>query len=88
MYQNSRAWTFFAALSFAAALAMISAGIIFLPVDIWVKAYLATGMAFLISSCFTLSKTVRDTGDQRDRATRINTTILDRVMLESDMAVR
>lgn len=88
MQRYSRAWMYFSGLSFVAALAMISLGIILMPADIWVKAYLATGTLFLITSCFTLSKTVRETNDQRNRNARINTALFDRVMRESDMGVR
>jgi len=88
MQHYSRAWMYFSGLSFVAALAIISLGIILMPADIWVKAYLATGTLFLITSCFTLSKTVRDTSDQRERIARFNTTIFDRVLRESDMGVR
>lgn len=88
MQQYSKAWMYFSGLSFAAALTMISLGIFLMPTEMWVKAYLAAGTLFLITSCFTLSKTVRDRSDQRDRAARLNTTLFDRVIRESDMGVR
>lgn len=88
MQQNSKAWMYFAGLSFTAALVMIWAGIMLMPTDVWVKAYLAMGTLFLVTSSFTLSKTVRDTNDQRNRAARINKRVFDRIMRESDMGLR
>jgi len=37
-----------------------SAGIVFLDVDIWVRAFLGLGLWFTISSCMSLAKAVRD----------------------------
>jgi len=35
-------------------------GIVYLPVDRWVRGFLAMGLLFTINACFTLAKTVRD----------------------------
>ena len=47
-------------LSFGAAAAGMGAGIIFLPVDLWIRAFLAMGLLYTITSTFTLAKCVRD----------------------------
>lgn len=57
---NTTQWNFFAWASFAAAAAMNTVGLWHLPVDQWVKGYMAMGVLFLIGATFTLSKTVRD----------------------------
>ena len=31
-----------------------------LPLDVWIKGYLAMGVAMLIQSCITVTKTIRD----------------------------
>ena len=39
---------------------MVALGIVFMPIDIWLKGYFAMGTAMLIQSCVTMTKTVRD----------------------------
>ena len=39
---------------------MVGFGILFAPIDIWIKAYFAMGAALLVQSCITMTKTLRD----------------------------
>ncbi|WP_017568954.1 YiaA/YiaB family inner membrane protein [Nocardiopsis halotolerans] len=48
------------ALSFGAAAVGVGAGIIYLPVDLWIRAFLGLGLLYVITSTFTLAKCVRD----------------------------
>ena len=41
--QDSGAWIFFVKACFFAAVSALVAGIIFMPVDIWIKGYLSMG---------------------------------------------
>jgi hypothetical protein len=54
------AWVNFSYISFAASILMVGGGIFALPLDWWVRAYFAMGMAMVLQSCFTLAKTLRD----------------------------
>ena len=56
-----------AMIAFAASAAGLGAGIIYLPVDPWIRAFLAVSVLFVITSTFTLAKCVRDR--QEDVAT-------------------
>jgi hypothetical protein len=58
--QDTGAWVFQAWASFLIALATTGAGIIYLPVDGWVRGFLGMGLLFTVNACFTLAKTVRD----------------------------
>jgi len=49
-----------AGLSFAVAVGALVIGIAYLPVDPWIRAFLAIGSLFLLTSTFTLAKCVRD----------------------------
>lgn len=49
-----------AGLSFAVAVGALIIGIAYLPVDPWMRAFLAIGSLFLLTSTFTLAKCVRD----------------------------
>jgi len=48
------------ALSFGASSVGVGAGIIYLPVDLWIRAFLGIGLLYVITSTFTLAKCVRD----------------------------
>ncbi len=55
----TRAWVNFSYISFAASVSMVGGGIFALPLDCWVRARLAVGMAIVAQSCFMLAKTLR-----------------------------
>ncbi len=58
--QHSGAWATFTYVSFAASVAMVALGILFLPVDLATRGYMAIGMLMLVQSSITATKTVRD----------------------------
>ncbi len=57
---NTPAFFAQAAISFGIAAVAVGIGITYLPVDRWIRAFLAIGCLFLVSSAFTLAKCVRD----------------------------
>jgi len=57
---HSSSWAFFVKVSFGVALLAATAGIVFAPVGLMVKGYMAISALFLVSSTITLSKTLRD----------------------------
>jgi hypothetical protein len=58
--KNTPAWRFQVWASFALAMTLMCVGIYHLPVDWWMKGYLAMGLIFTVGSCFGLAKTIRD----------------------------
>jgi hypothetical protein len=64
---SSSAFEFLAWAAFAVASVGTILGTIYLPVDAWVKAFLAMSYIFTVTSCFTLAKTIRD----KQEATKI-----------------
>ena len=57
---DSGAWAAFTYISFAASVAMVALGVLFLPVDLATRGYMAIGMMMLVQSSFTVAKTARD----------------------------
>ncbi len=57
---DSSAWATFTYVSFAASVAMVALGILFLPVDLATRGYMAIGMLMLVQSSITATKTARD----------------------------
>ena len=69
--QHSSGWVSFTYASFIGSIAMVALGIVFMPVDIWLKGYFAMGAVMLVQSCVTLTKTVRDVHESRRMVNRI-----------------
>jgi len=59
-HNDTAAWIFQAWASFLIAVGSMVVGILWLPVDGWMRGFLALGLLFTINACFTLAKTVRD----------------------------
>lgn len=57
---STAAWKFQVWASFVISTAVTAIGVAYLPVDIWVKGFLAMGLLFTVGSCFSLAKTIRD----------------------------
>ncbi|WP_296714909.1 YiaA/YiaB family inner membrane protein [Rhodoblastus sp.] len=79
---HSNAWVTFSYASFAAAALMVSAGIFFLPVDLWTKSYIGMGVVMLVQSCVTLTKTVRDMHEASRLVNRIEDAKTERLLME------
>ena len=84
--QNTAAWVAFTYMSFLAAIAMVAAGILFLPVDMWVKAYFAMGVVLLVQACITLTKTIRDEHERKRMVNRIEDAKAERLLMEIERA--
>ncbi len=63
---DTSAWIFQVWAAFALAVFLMGVGIRYLPVDLWIRGYVAIGTLFVLASSFTLAKTIRD----NDEATK------------------
>jgi hypothetical protein len=81
---HSNSWTFFAYASFAASVAMILGGILFLPLEIWVKGYFLMAVVALIQSCITLTKTIRDSHEAGRLLNRIEDAKTEQLLMKID----
>lgn len=79
--QHSGAWVTFTYAAFLGSAAMVACGILFLPVDIWIKGYLAMGVVMLVQSCITATKTVRDVHEGRRMVNRIEDAKTERLLM-------
>lgn len=57
---HSPAWIFISWASLIIAVSATITGIIFMPVDIWVRAFMGMGLLFSVVSAFIVAKTTRD----------------------------
>ncbi|MDP1828694.1 MAG: YiaA/YiaB family inner membrane protein [Archangium sp.] len=81
---HSPAWVVQTWLSFVLAVGVTSMGIWFLPVDVWVKAFMAMGLLFSVGSTFSLAKTVRDVHESESLRKRIDEARVNRIIAEHD----
>ena len=79
---HSQSWIVFTYVSFVAALAMVVVGIILMPLDLAMKGYLAMGVAMLIQSCITLTKTLRDNDEAGKLVNRIEDARTERRLMD------
>jgi len=78
---HSGSWIAFTYGSFFASVAMVALGILFAPIDIWIKAYFAMGAALLIQSCITMTKTLRDVHEASRLVNRIEDARAERLLM-------
>lgn len=57
---HTAAWKFQVWASFVVSTTVTALGVLYLPVDLWTKGFLGMGLLFVVGSCFSLAKTVRD----------------------------
>lgn len=78
---HSSAWVTFTYASFIAAAGMVAIGIVFLPMDWWVKGYLGMGVVMLVQSCVTMTKTVRDVHEGAKLVNKIDEARTERILM-------
>lgn len=82
--QHSTAWVAQTWISFIVSVLVTSIGIWFLPVDPWIKAFMAMGLLFTIGSAISLAKTLRDLHEGQRLAARIDEARFHRLITEHD----
>ena len=84
--QHSQSWVTFTYASFLTSLAIVIAGILFMPLDTWIKGYFAMGVVMLVQSCITVTKTVRDVHEGRRLMNRIEDAKTERLLMGIEQA--
>jgi hypothetical protein len=79
---HSSAWVVQTWISFTLAATATALGILYLPVNSWVKGYLGMGFIFSIGSTISLSKTIRDIDESKRILTRVDEAKLERLLAE------
>jgi hypothetical protein len=83
---HSGAWVTFTYVSFSASAFMVAIGVFFLPLDLWIKGYLAMGIVMLVQSCVTLTKTIRDMHEGGRMMNRLEDAKAERLLMEVSKA--
>jgi len=83
---HSGAWVAFTYASFAVSIFLVAIGIFYLPIELWMKGYLTMGVAMLIQTCITMTKTVRDVHESNKFVNRIEDAKAERLLMEVSKA--
>ena len=81
---HSASWIFQTWASFTIATTATAIGILYLPVDNWIKGYLSMGLMFSVGSTISLSKTIRDMHESNKFLNRIDEAKLEKLLAEYD----
>lgn len=73
-----------AVISFGLSLTAVAIGVVFLPVDGWVRAFLGIAMLYTVTSAFTLAKVLRDRQEDTYISSRVDRARLDKLLTEHD----
>lgn len=84
--QHSRLWLFFTCGMFVVSIVMVGIAVVMMPTDVAVKGYLAMGIAMLVQSCITVTKTLRDVQERDRLVNRIEDAQTERLLMEIDRA--
>jgi hypothetical protein len=80
--KDTNAWILQCWVSFILATSTTAIGICYLPVDIWVKGFVAMGLTFSVGSSFTLAKTIRDNHESTRLAARIDEARVEKILAD------
>jgi hypothetical protein len=84
--QNKTTNAFYAqaGISFGLALLSMVVAVLYLPVDPWIRAFLALGTLYLTTSTFTLAKCVRDAQETSSVVNRLDQARVDKILADHD----
>ena len=74
-----------AVISFAVSLSVTIIGIGYLHDAQWVRAFLALGLLYVVTSSFTLAKCIRDRQEEGALVSRVDQARLDKLLAEQDI---
>jgi hypothetical protein len=79
---HSTGWVVQAWASFILSISAMAIGIMFLPVNSWVKGYMGMGLAFTVGSTVSIAKTTRDIHEAKKLTTRLDEARVEKLLNE------
>lgn len=73
-----------AAIAFGVSLIGLLGGILFLPIDMWQRMFLAMSALFVVTSAFTLAKVIRDQHEAATIRVRLDEARMEKLLAEHD----
>jgi hypothetical protein len=81
--KDSNAWIAQTWAAFFLSIGMTTTGIVYLPVDLWVKGFMGMGLGFSVASTFSLGKTQRDLHEAIRLTSKIEEAKLDKILAQN-----
>ncbi len=81
---HSPAWVAFTQINFGLATLALAVGVWAMPVEIWIRAFMALGILALIGSTITMSKTIRDVHEGKKVTSKVETAKVERLLNDTD----
>jgi len=79
---HSKGWVIQAWASFILSISAMGIGIIFLPVNSWVKGYMGMGLLFTVGSTVSIAKTTRDIHEAQKITARVDEARVEKLLSE------
>jgi hypothetical protein len=81
---HSSAWVIQTWLSFIISISTTVIGIMYLPVDGWIKGFMGMGLTFTVGSTISLTKTQRDIYEGKKLTSKIEEARVEKILTEHD----
>jgi hypothetical protein len=78
---QSSGWLAFSYASFGISLLMVLGGVVLMPIDLWLRGYLALGVLMVVQSSITLSKTLRDAAESARLVNRVESARTEKLLM-------
>ncbi len=82
--KDTQAWMFQAWATFGLAFLISIGGIVLMPTQFWVRAFVGIAYLFSVAQAFTLAKTVRDNHEAKKMTFRIQEAKAERILRDFD----
>ena len=79
---DSPSWIAFVKVNWIIAISLTSCGILYLPVELWIKGFLGMGLLFSVASSFTVAKTLRDQHEAKKILRKIDDAQTEKILKE------
>jgi hypothetical protein len=84
--RDTGAWIFQVWASFVLSVGATALGIVYLPVDAWMRAFLGMGLVFSVGSALSLAKTIRDNHEARRLLNRLTEAKAEKIIRDFEIA--
>lgn len=82
--RNTAAFYIQAVISFAVSTLATVTAILYLPVGSWIRAFLALGLLYVVTSAFTLAKCIRDQQENSAVVSRVDQARMEKLLADHD----
>lgn len=83
---HSPAWVMFPQLNFALTLSALALAVWAMPVDTWIRAFVALGLLVLVGATITMTKIIRDVHEASKSTSKVENAKVEMLLMDTDFA--